>query len=109
MDVWHSAQPDVTEKRSGWLGRYLDLDAIENKNSFSGVALNNQLPLALSSTKHVASLVVSEDNRVLPTLQALYQNYDFLVPTKFIFDVTALRASNYSQSKLAQNLQIIAQ
>ena len=50
MDIWHSAQPDVQQPSTGWIGRYFD-NTCPGCDPHVGVAIGETLPLAMQGEK----------------------------------------------------------
>ena len=60
MDIWHTAKPDVGDKRDGWLGRAFDGMAGKLSGQVPAMALGtDRLPLSLVSTKFAVPTVRS--------------------------------------------------
>ncbi len=60
MDIWHTAKPDVGDKRDGWLGRAFDGMARKLSGQVPAMALGtDRLPLSLVSTKFAVPTVQS--------------------------------------------------
>ena len=122
MNAWHSARPEATEDRSGWIGRYLEAADLQ-ENSLGGVVIGNQLPLAFASQNQnnaVSLLAPGYDDRGLEpaqrTLHALYQNHIFTAPMEFAshaftgqkYDDKLGAAARYPQTQLARSLKTVA-
>ena len=53
MDIWHTANPSITEKETGWLGKALE----KKPSTLSGIHIGDEaLPLAFNGERHVASI-----------------------------------------------------
>jgi uncharacterized protein (DUF1501 family) len=50
MDIWHSAQPQIEQPSSGWLGRYFD-NTCPGCDPRVGVAMGETLPLLMQGEK----------------------------------------------------------
>jgi uncharacterized protein (DUF1501 family) len=57
MDVWQLGDTDFKTRREGWLARYFDADGHLKNASLPGIALGDQLPLALSGTHSEAAVI----------------------------------------------------
>jgi len=68
MDIWHTARPEVDDKRDGWLGRSIDSDAREAGQDVPALHLGpNPLPLALVSQQTAVPSVESLESFRLRT------------------------------------------
>ncbi|MAD80564.1 MAG: hypothetical protein CMJ50_06940 [Planctomycetaceae bacterium] len=47
MEIWQTAQPDVATAKHGWLGRFLDGTAAQDKGKLTGIAFSERLPRSL--------------------------------------------------------------
>jgi uncharacterized protein (DUF1501 family) len=50
MDIWHSAQPEIQQPSSGWIGRYFD-NTCPGCDPHVGIAIGETLPLAMQGEK----------------------------------------------------------
>jgi uncharacterized protein (DUF1501 family) len=50
MEIWHTAEPEKTEKY-GWLGRFLDRIADKEGKKLGGIALTEHLPQSLRASR----------------------------------------------------------
>ena len=50
MDIWQSAQPEIQQPSTGWLGRYFD-NTCPGCDPHVGVAIGETLPLAMQGEK----------------------------------------------------------
>jgi uncharacterized protein (DUF1501 family) len=57
MDVWQLGDPDSKRAREGWLARYIDADGHLKNTSLPGIALGEQLPLALNAPGSAAAVI----------------------------------------------------
>lgn len=57
MDVWQRGNPDAKSPHTGWLARYLDEDGHLKGTPLPGIALGEQLPLALQSPTSTAAVI----------------------------------------------------
>jgi uncharacterized protein (DUF1501 family) len=57
MDIWQLGDPDIKRAREGWLARFFDADGHLKGTSLPGVALGEQLPLALSGPHSEATVI----------------------------------------------------
>lgn len=85
MDIWQMGDPKSGTSRNGWLGRYLDAEGHFKGNPLGGMALGDELPLALRG-QNVCSCVVGGDGSAdlgarapdaaaqIPAFRQMYQN-----------------------------------
>lgn len=57
MDVWQLGDTDYKTQREGWLSRFFDADGHLKNASLPGIALGDQLPLAMSGVKSKAAVI----------------------------------------------------
>lgn len=57
MDVWQLGDPDYNRAREGWLARFFDEDGHLKNTSLPGIALGQQLPLALDGAGSQAAVI----------------------------------------------------
>jgi len=62
MDIWHTANPDVTQPQTGWVGRILDESAASPHGLREAAAVGlDRLPLALVGNKVVSPMIKNLD------------------------------------------------
>jgi len=62
MDIWHTANPDVTQPQTGWVGRTLDVSAESSHGLREAVAIGlDRLPLALVGNRVVSPMIKNLD------------------------------------------------
>jgi uncharacterized protein (DUF1501 family) len=62
MDIWHTANPEVAQPQTGWVGRTLDLSAESPHGLREAVAIGlDRLPLALVGNRVVSPMVKNLD------------------------------------------------
>ena len=62
MDIWHTANPDVTTPQTGWLGRTLDAAADSTTQTLEAAAVGlDKLPLALVGNRVVPPTIQKLD------------------------------------------------
>lgn len=62
MDVWHSADPELRDTRTGWLGRALDRAPAARDNALYAVHLGEEAPrMLLSESQRVTSFNSPQD------------------------------------------------
>ncbi len=47
LEIWHTAQPELTTAKHGWLGRFLDESSEEDNGKLTGIAFSERLPQSL--------------------------------------------------------------
>jgi len=47
LEIWHTAQPETTAAKHGWLGRFLDRSAEQDLEKLAGIAFAERLPQSL--------------------------------------------------------------
>jgi uncharacterized protein (DUF1501 family) len=57
MDIWQLGDPDIKRAREGWIARYFDADGHIKGTSLPGIALGEQLPLALNGPHSPATVI----------------------------------------------------
>jgi uncharacterized protein (DUF1501 family) len=57
MDVWQLGDTDYKTQREGWLARYFDADGHLKNASLPGIALGDELPLAMSGSNSEAAVI----------------------------------------------------
>jgi uncharacterized protein (DUF1501 family) len=57
MDVWQLGDTDFKTQREGWLARFFDADGHLKNASLPGIALGEELPLAMSGSSSEAAVI----------------------------------------------------